>query len=107
MQCNHHDGYLAKSLSSRHPSLDIELAVSRGAEVLGGNVEHPVREAQLLHQLLLGREQLVVNGVALLGQTDDGQLDLGELVESVESSRCSTSASGLSSEASARQMLQG
>jgi hypothetical protein len=73
--------------------------VSTHCGKLAAHVCIPIREAQFRYQVLLELEQLLVDGIALLRQTQNRQLDLGELMQSVQALGGRASATSFRSEA--------
>ena len=73
--------------ASRHPGLEVELAVRRPAQVAGGRVDDAVGNPQLVEDLALQLAQLLVHGVALIRQREGEHLDLRELVNAVDAAR--------------------
>src|SRR5689334_670886 len=70
---------LAMLAPARHPGLEVELAVRRPAQVAGAGVNHLVRQAEALEDLLLDAEQLLMDRVALLRGAEYEHFDFREL----------------------------
>ena len=64
------------------PELDVVLLGGRGAQVAGGDIDNPIRDAKFLPDLLLDTENLLVDLPALLRQAKGVHLQLIKLMDS-------------------------
>ena len=63
------------------PELDVVLLSSRGAQVAGGDIDNPIRDAKFLPDLLLNAEELLVDWCALLVSSIGRHLQLSKLLD--------------------------
>src|SRR5262249_5851071 len=90
---------LALLAAAGHPRLQVVLAVGRAAQVAGRRVDHLVRQAQPLEDLLLDLLDLQVERLALLRGAEGEHLDLRELVDAVKPAGVAPGSAGLGAEA--------
>ena len=75
---------VAALAATRQPGLDVELAIGGRAEIAGRDVDHAVRDLELLPDALLDAQQLRVHRLGVLRAREREHLDLRELVHAVE-----------------------
>src|SRR5215210_8660364 len=90
---------LAEIASARHPGFEVVLAVGGAAEIAGTDVDHAVGQAEALEDALLYPDHLLVHVLRLIRGSEREHLDLGELVDPVETAAGSAVGARLRTEA--------
>ena len=80
----------AVRVATRHPRFDIVLAIRGAAEVSRRRVDDLVGNFEFVEDFALDSEELLMERFALLRTAEDEHLDLGELVNAIESARGAT-----------------
>src|SRR5262249_36446148 len=81
------------------PRLEVVFAIRRAPQVAGAGVDDVVRQAEALEDGLLDLQELQVDRLALLRQTEREHLDLGELMHAIEAPGVPAWGAGLGAEA--------